>query len=222
MELLRPLGELVAIPQPSKPHKSFLSVLVRCRPRVALLHEVAFSFGMRKFLILITDNRLPFPSFRKDLEKYVYPATSPTRESSHPTVEQQRGTGVSSLDSKGKKVLKEGTGPLKQQMSNDRASLELQGYTGGRGESRWRPRLNQNGARPVSVTPGASSTSSRDIPTRLLSIAPEAQPHSPTKRDGATSDACELARTVGQSSRNQSSVDTLLTNGQMTAHTQTP
>lgn len=31
VDLLRPIGELVAIPQPSKRHKAFLSVLVRCR-----------------------------------------------------------------------------------------------------------------------------------------------------------------------------------------------
>lgn len=31
VDLLRPIGELVAIPQPRKPHKAFLLVLVRCR-----------------------------------------------------------------------------------------------------------------------------------------------------------------------------------------------
>lgn len=103
VEHLRPTGELVAIPQPTRPHKSFLSVLVRRRPRVILPHEVAFNFGMRKFLILITDNKLPFSSSSKDLEKYVYPATSPMRERSHTLVEQQRGTCVLSDESKGKR-----------------------------------------------------------------------------------------------------------------------
>lgn len=103
VEHLWQIGELVAIPQPTRPHKSFLSVLVRRRPRVVLPHEVAFNFGMRKFLILITDNKLPFSSSSKDLEKYVYPATSPMRERSHTLVEQQRGTCVLSDESKGKR-----------------------------------------------------------------------------------------------------------------------
>lgn len=69
VDLLKPIRELVAIPQPSKPHKSFISVLVRCRNRVALPHEIILSFGMRKFIVLITDNHLPFPTFRRDLDK---------------------------------------------------------------------------------------------------------------------------------------------------------
>lgn len=63
VELLKPIGEMVAIPQPSKPHKSFLSVLVRCHHRTSLPFEVSLSFGMRRFIVLITDNRLPFPNF---------------------------------------------------------------------------------------------------------------------------------------------------------------
>lgn len=73
VDVLRPIGELVAIPQPSKPHKSFLSVLVRCRHQVMIPHEMILSFGMRKFVVLITDNHLPFPTFRRDLDKYVLP-----------------------------------------------------------------------------------------------------------------------------------------------------
>lgn len=63
VELLKPIGEMVAIPQPSKPHKSFLSVLVRCHHRTSLPFEVSLSFGMRRLIVLITDNRLPFPNF---------------------------------------------------------------------------------------------------------------------------------------------------------------
>lgn len=47
VDILRPTGDLVAIQQPSKPHKSFLSVLVRCHQRVVLPHEFVLSFGMR-------------------------------------------------------------------------------------------------------------------------------------------------------------------------------
>lgn len=73
VELLWPIGELVEILQPSKAHKAFLSVLARYRPCVTLPHEVSLSFEMRKFIVLITENTLPFPIFRKDLEKFVYP-----------------------------------------------------------------------------------------------------------------------------------------------------
>lgn len=73
VELLWPIGELVEILQPSKAHKAFLSVLAHYRPRVTLPHEVSFSFEMRKFIVLITENTLPFPIFRKDLYKFVYP-----------------------------------------------------------------------------------------------------------------------------------------------------
>lgn len=112
VELLRPIGDLVAIPQPSKPHKAFFSVLVRCRLRVALPHEVEFSFGMRKFIILITDNRMPFTSFRKDLEKYCYPMLGPARERSHSSMEQQKEDYSRSKESKGKEILEEGSGSL--------------------------------------------------------------------------------------------------------------
>lgn len=72
VDLLRPIGDLVAIPQPSKPHKAFLSVLVRCYNHAKIPFEVSLSFDMRKFTILITDNKLQFPSFHRDLEKFVY------------------------------------------------------------------------------------------------------------------------------------------------------
>lgn len=72
VEILKPIGELVAVPQPSKPQKTFLSMLVRYRHLVVLLHEITLSFRMRKYIVLITDNHLPFLTFRRDLEKYVY------------------------------------------------------------------------------------------------------------------------------------------------------
>lgn len=42
VDILWPIGELVVIPKPSKPHKAFLSVLVRCRQHVVLPHNCSW------------------------------------------------------------------------------------------------------------------------------------------------------------------------------------
>lgn len=52
-------------------------MLVHYRHHVVLPHELILSFGMRKFFVLITDNRLPFPTFLRDLEKYVLQSKIP-------------------------------------------------------------------------------------------------------------------------------------------------
>lgn len=216
VELLRPIGELVAIPHPSKPHKSFLFVLVRCRPCVVLPHEVAFSFGMRKFIILITDNKLPFPSFRKDLEKYVYLATSPTRESLHVVVEQQRRMSASSFESKGKEVMVERSGPPTVSKLKERKSNDLRGISDGGGESL--TALMDTQTRPVSAAPGVAILSQ----THPVSMAPGVPTSSPEMEEVAMADACDRVPpwSDGRASRNQSSVDTLLSSGHMTVNTQ--
>lgn len=48
-EVLRPVGELVALSQAALPHKQFLSVLVRRRLGVSLPLEQDFSMGMRHY-----------------------------------------------------------------------------------------------------------------------------------------------------------------------------
>lgn len=102
VDLLRPVGDLVAIPQPSKPHKSFLSVLVRCNRQARLRFEVSLSFGMRMFTILITDNKLPFPSFRRDLEKFTYSSTLLAMEEENWVEDRTRFTHEIPQEAKGK------------------------------------------------------------------------------------------------------------------------
>lgn len=105
VDILRPIGEPVAIPQPSKPHKSFLSVLVRCRPRVMLPHEFILIFGMRKFILLIIDNHLPFSTFRRDLEKYIYQPSRPGDCEVISSTSNDRPVAALNHEAKGKAVM---------------------------------------------------------------------------------------------------------------------
>lgn len=104
VDLLRPVEDLVAIPQPSKPHKSFLSVLVRCHRQARIPFEISLSFGMRMFTVLITDNKLPFPSFRRDSEKFVYSSKSLAMEEENRVEAQARFTHEIPRETKGKGV----------------------------------------------------------------------------------------------------------------------
>lgn len=105
VDILRHIGELVVIPKPSKPHKAFLSVLVHCRHHVVLPHKLFQSFGMRKFIVLITDNRLPFPVFRRDLEKYIYQSKRPQDDYSHSVLPPTQAPLKINRDHKGKEVV---------------------------------------------------------------------------------------------------------------------
>lgn len=194
VELLRPIGELVAIPQPSKPHKAFLSVLVRYRPWIILPHEVSFSFGMRKFIVLITDNKLPFPIFRKDLEKFVYTEASPASERPTPIFEQQQqlhGNLTHGTDKNGNVVLKEEANQQLLKKRPDALRLDARRSQDDDDITRWRPRMQpQEGrvdsaaletsasphdgrlTRQVSTAPGISSSSQNEKLARPVSTAP--------------------------------------------------
>lgn len=70
-EVIRPVGELVAVSQAIHPHKNFVSVLVRRQSVVSLPMELDFSMGMRRYNMIFTDERLSFPVYRKELSRYV-------------------------------------------------------------------------------------------------------------------------------------------------------
>lgn len=173
MDILRPIGELVAIPKPSKPHKAFLSVLVRCRHRVILPHEMFLSFGMRKFIILITDNRLPFSVFRRDLEKYVYQSERTPDAVPHAEIHTAQAANENLWVHKGKEAVRVysdvsvSSGATTRDQPRQRGAAE-------RLQQEWRPRPLAPMTHPVSDAPEVSKMSSTLV--RPASIAPGARP----------------------------------------------
>ncbi|KAH7689328.1 Zinc finger CCHC-type protein [Dioscorea alata] len=75
-EILRPLGDLVALSKTSRPNKSFISALVRRKPEVVLPFEIDLSYGMRCYNVIITGDKGEFPRFRRDLGRFVLPVPS--------------------------------------------------------------------------------------------------------------------------------------------------
>lgn len=139
VELLKPIGELVVIPQPSKLHKSFLSVLVRCHHRPSLPFEISLCLGMRRFMVLITDNRLSFPKFRLDLEKFCYSST---------VLECEREVEASGQPKFTHEIFKEVKGNEVKGSQNTEMGKE-------QCESHWRLRVQGTETRPVSDAPGS-------------------------------------------------------------------
>lgn len=68
--VVRPVGDLITLSKQTVPHKGFLSVLICCRSGVKLPLELDFSFGMRRYLVLITDERGVFPAFNRVAGRY--------------------------------------------------------------------------------------------------------------------------------------------------------
>ena len=64
VEVLKPIGDLIKISKRTKMNKKSLPMLIRRRIRVAFTHEVEVSFGMRRYIILATNDKLLWPSFR--------------------------------------------------------------------------------------------------------------------------------------------------------------
>ncbi|XP_039119044.1 uncharacterized protein LOC120255245 [Dioscorea cayenensis subsp. rotundata] len=168
VDVLRPIGELVAIPQPSKPCKSFLSVLVRCRPRVMLPHELILSFGMRKFIVLITNNHFPFLTFQRDLEKYIYlPSRSDDGEVRITSSNDRLSAALSREDKEKAKM----EAPIPVDVPPDMKNPKLD--TTSRPHSQiWRPRTRPQPARMESSALGASTNFSNQA--RPESAAPGA------------------------------------------------
>lgn len=70
-EVIKPMGEIVALSQASSTHKQFLSVLVHCRAGVSLPFELDLSMGMRRYTLLVTGEKGVIMSFRRDHGRYV-------------------------------------------------------------------------------------------------------------------------------------------------------
>lgn len=158
----------MAIPKPSKLHKAFLSVLVRCRHRVILPHELILSFGMRKFIVLIIDNRLPFPVFRRDLEKYIYQAEWPSDDLSNSAFPPPQAPNENYRDHKWKEIVgvhTEGSG-TSGISSRDQPSRR---DTGDRSFQEWKPQQQASMTRPMSDAPGVMKIISNNA--RPVSLA---------------------------------------------------
>ncbi|KAH7667215.1 Aldehyde dehydrogenase N-terminal protein [Dioscorea alata] len=197
VDFLKPIGELVAIPQPSKPHKSFISVLVRCRPRVVLPHEVVLSFGMRKYIVMITDNHLPFPTYRRDLEKYVVTlpkADDSPRHISPPPLDNDR-----SADLKGKDVFQDA------EHRADSNKITHGGRTSQQFSQIWRPRSQST--RPESTAPGVPLCPSETA--RPVSVAPGAMNSLPETRPESLAPGVEGTRPIVLAARRPASRRTL-------------
>lgn len=74
VEVLKPVGDVISFSNASVPYKRFLMVLVRRRFNVSLPVEIDFSFGMRRYKVIVTSERSTFPKFRRELGRYVLPS----------------------------------------------------------------------------------------------------------------------------------------------------
>ncbi|XP_039138075.1 uncharacterized protein LOC120275526 [Dioscorea cayenensis subsp. rotundata] len=70
-QVLRPVGDLITLSKASEPHKKFVKALVRRRRGVVLPMELDFSFGMRRYFILFTEERGVLPEFCRTSGRYV-------------------------------------------------------------------------------------------------------------------------------------------------------
>lgn len=70
------------------PHKKFIATLVRPRQRIALPIELDLSFGMRRYKMLLTEERGTFPVFHRERGRYMLPES---------LVEERHRDGSSSL-----------------------------------------------------------------------------------------------------------------------------
>lgn len=71
LEVLKKVGELVALSQEFKTNKCFVSALVRRRPGISLPIEIELNLGMRKYLVLLTDDKGKQTTYRADLGRFV-------------------------------------------------------------------------------------------------------------------------------------------------------
>lgn len=71
LEVLKTVGELVVLSQEFKTNKQFVSALIRRRPRTTLPVQMELSLGMRKYLVLLTDDRGEQTKYRPDLGRFI-------------------------------------------------------------------------------------------------------------------------------------------------------
>lgn len=97
LEMVKPVGDLVALSQTVNPHKWFISTLVRRRAGFSLPFEVELRLGMRKYTVLIAGEREDFPVFRWDICRYVLHVPSeeverrPERKCTHEIPSSEKG-----------------------------------------------------------------------------------------------------------------------------------
>lgn len=70
-DVLQQIGDLVTIGKNKSAPIGVLRVLVRLHGRTSLPHEIKFSVGMRKFFVLVTDERNKDPSFSASRSRYI-------------------------------------------------------------------------------------------------------------------------------------------------------
>lgn len=105
-EVVRPVGELIALSQAPSTHKYFISVLVRRRMGVSLPFVVALSLGMRRYSVLIRGDHGVLSIFKRELGRYAL-----TDDEAEITVETagrlgaRRGTHEISKAEKGKQPI---------------------------------------------------------------------------------------------------------------------
>lgn len=71
VEVLKLVEELISLSNATIPHMMFMRALISCRFGISLPVEIDFSFGMRLYKVLITDERGGFPIFMWERGRYM-------------------------------------------------------------------------------------------------------------------------------------------------------
>lgn len=75
------MRNLITLSKLSKTHKRFVTVVVRRRRGMVLPFGLDFSFGMRRYQVLITEERWSSPTFDRAAGSYVLPEVTEEDES---------------------------------------------------------------------------------------------------------------------------------------------
>lgn len=78
------VGELVSLSQQFKTNKRFISALIRRRRGTSLPVELDLSLGMRRYLVILTEDKGVQPTYKLELGHFVLPDRSVDRESDIP------------------------------------------------------------------------------------------------------------------------------------------
>lgn len=103
LEVVKIVGELVSLSQELKTNKTFISALVRRRKGVILPVKLDLSLGMRRYQVLLTDDRGDHPKFWPDLGRFVLPKERPGEKLGDHVL--RRNDPAVNLVDKGKKLV---------------------------------------------------------------------------------------------------------------------